>query len=48
MRKLIEDDERKIIQAKQSVGTFRLPIEDSYGGSNFSQYVMEYARKGKV
>ena len=48
MQKLIEDAERKTIQAIQSVATLGLHVEDSYGGSGFQPDVMEYARKEKV
>ena len=48
MKKLIEDAERKTIQAIQFVATFGLRVEDSYSGFDFWQDVVEYSRKGKV
>ena len=48
MKKLMEDEERKPIEAIQSVTTLGLLVKDSYGGSGFWQDVVEYVRIGKV
>ena len=48
MKKRMEDAEKETTQALQYVATLGLHVEDSYGGSGFRPYVMEYARKGKA